>query len=135
MYMVGLSHTTRMLFSTLTVMISVPAATKLMHWCVTIVNSFFVLEVPLVFTLTFTLFFVYSIIKGMRLKTILEVGFGCGYSTTNFLKAVEEDGCVISIDIENFNKIQQNHICIIKDVDNVQKFQLFLSNCGGFQIC
>jgi hypothetical protein len=32
MYMVGLSHTTRMLFSTLTVMISVPAATKLMHW-------------------------------------------------------------------------------------------------------
>jgi hypothetical protein len=31
MYMVGLSHTTRMLFSTLTVMISVPAATKLMH--------------------------------------------------------------------------------------------------------
>ena len=65
--------------------------------------------------------FVYSIIKGMRLKTILEVGFGCGYSTTNFLKAVEEDGCVISIDIENFNKIQQNHICIIKDVDNVQK--------------
>lgn len=31
MYMVGLAHTTRMLFSTLTVMISVPAATKLMH--------------------------------------------------------------------------------------------------------
>jgi len=65
MYMVGLSHTTRMLFSTLTVMISVPAATKLMHWCVTIVNSFFVLEVPLVFTLTFTLFFVYGGVSGM----------------------------------------------------------------------
>lgn len=65
MYMVGLSHTTRMLFSTLTVMISVPAATKLMHWCVTIVNSFFVLEVPLIFTLTFTLFFVYGGVSGM----------------------------------------------------------------------
>jgi len=39
MYMVGLAHTTRMLFSTLTVMISVPAATKIMHWCVTTVNS------------------------------------------------------------------------------------------------
>ena len=65
MYMVGLSHTTRMLFSTLTVMISVPAATKLMHWCVTIVNSFFVMEVPLIFTLTFTLFFVYGGVSGM----------------------------------------------------------------------
>ena len=65
MYMVGLSHTTRMLFSTLTVMISVPAATKLMHWCVTIVNSFFVMEIPLIFTLTFTLFFVYGGVSGM----------------------------------------------------------------------
>ena len=46
-------------------MISVPAATKLMHWCVTIVNSFFVMEVPLIFTLTFTLFFVYGGVSGM----------------------------------------------------------------------
>jgi heme/copper-type cytochrome/quinol oxidase subunit 1 len=65
MYMVGLSHTTRMLFSTLTVMISVPAATKLMHWCVTIVNSVFVMEIPLIFTLTFTFFFVMGGISGM----------------------------------------------------------------------
>ena len=65
MYMVGLSHTTRMLFSTLTVMISVPAATKLMHWCVTIVNSFFVMEIPLIFTVTFAFFFVMGGISGM----------------------------------------------------------------------
>ena len=58
MYMVGLSHTTRMLFSTLTVMISVPAATKLMHWCVTIANSVFVMEIPLIFTFTFAFLFV-----------------------------------------------------------------------------
>jgi heme/copper-type cytochrome/quinol oxidase subunit 1 len=63
--MVGLSHTTRMLFSTLTVMISVPAATKLMHWSVTIVNSTFVMEIPLIFTLTFTFFFVSGGISGM----------------------------------------------------------------------
>ena len=56
MYIVGLSHTTRMLFSTLTVMISVPAATKLMHWSVTIVNSAFALEIPLLYALTFTFF-------------------------------------------------------------------------------
>lgn len=65
MYMVGLSHTTRMLFSTLTVMISVPAATKLMHWCVTLVNSAFVFELPLLFTLCFMFFFVSGGISGM----------------------------------------------------------------------
>jgi heme/copper-type cytochrome/quinol oxidase subunit 1 len=65
MYMVGLSHTTRMLFSTLTVMISVPAATKLMHWSVTMVNSFFTLEIPFLFTLTFVYFFVSGGVSGM----------------------------------------------------------------------
>ena len=65
MYMVGLSHTTRMLFSTLTVMISVPAATKLMHWCVTISNSAFMVELPLLFALTFTFFFVSGGVSGM----------------------------------------------------------------------
>ena len=65
MYMVGLSHTTRMLFSTLTVMISVPAATKLMHWCVTIVNSVFVMELPFLFTFTFVYFFVSGGVSGM----------------------------------------------------------------------
>lgn len=65
MYMVGLAHTTRMLFSTLTVMISVPAATKLMHWCVTIVNSSFTVELPLIFQLLFIFFFVSGGISGM----------------------------------------------------------------------
>lgn len=65
MYMVGLAHTTRMLFSTLTVMISVPAATKLMHWCVTIVNSSFAIELPLLCTITFVFLFVSGGISGM----------------------------------------------------------------------
>lgn len=65
MYMVGLAHTTRMLFSTLTVMISVPAATKLMHWCVTLVNSSFSVELPFLFTLLFIFFFVSGGISGM----------------------------------------------------------------------
>jgi len=65
MYMVGLAHTTRMLFSTLTVMISVPAATKLMHWCVTLVNSAFNVELPFVFSLLFIFFFVSGGISGM----------------------------------------------------------------------
>lgn len=46
-------------------MISVPAATKLMHWSVTVVNSFFTLELPLLFTLTFIFFFVSGGVSGM----------------------------------------------------------------------
>lgn len=65
MYMVGLAHTTRMLFSTLTVMISVPAATKLMHWSITLVNSSFHLEYPLVLILIFIFLFVSGGISGM----------------------------------------------------------------------
>jgi len=65
MYMVGLAHTTRMLFSTLTVMISVPAATKLMHWSVTLVNSYFTMEVPFLWTLTFIYFFISGGVSGM----------------------------------------------------------------------
>lgn len=65
MYMVGLAHTTRMLFSTLTVMISVPAATKLMHWCVTIVNSSMQFELPLIYVFLFVFFFVSGGVSGM----------------------------------------------------------------------
>lgn len=65
MYMVGLAHTTRMLFSTLTVMISVPAATKLMHWSVTLVNSFFTMEIPFLWALTFIYFFISGGVSGM----------------------------------------------------------------------
>ena len=65
MYMVGLAHTTRMLFSTLTVMISIPAATKLMHWCVTIANSSFIVELPFIFTLLFISMFISGGISGM----------------------------------------------------------------------
>ena len=67
MYMVGLAHTTRMLFSTLTVMISIPAATKLMHWSVTLVNSSFAVELPFVFQLFFVFSFVSGGISGMGL--------------------------------------------------------------------
>ena len=65
MYMVGLAHTTRMLFSTLTVMISVPAATKIMHWCVTLVNSTIQFELPFLFVLMFIFSFTSGGISGM----------------------------------------------------------------------
>ena len=65
MYMVGLAHTTRMLYSTLTVMISVPAATKIMHWLVTFVNSSIHFELPFILTLFFIFYFLSGGISGM----------------------------------------------------------------------
>ena len=65
MYMVGLAHTTRMLYSTLTVMISVPAATKIMHWLVTFINSSIHFELPLLFVVAFIFFFLSGGISGM----------------------------------------------------------------------
>ena len=65
MYMVGLAHTTRMLYSTLTVMISVPAATKIMHWLVTFINSSIHFELPLLFVISFIFFFLSGGISGM----------------------------------------------------------------------
>lgn len=65
MYMVGLAHTTRMLYSTLTVMISVPAATKIMHWLVTFINSSIHFELPFILVLFFIFYFVSGGISGM----------------------------------------------------------------------
>lgn len=65
MYMVGLANTTRTLYSTMTVMISVPASTKVLHWCVTMVNSAPKPDTPLLFLLAFTYFFVLGGLSGM----------------------------------------------------------------------
>jgi len=65
MYMVGLANTTRTLYSTMTVMISVPASTKVLHWCVTMVNSAPKFDVSLMFLLSFTYFFTLGGLSGM----------------------------------------------------------------------
>jgi protein-L-isoaspartate O-methyltransferase len=41
----------------------------------------------------------YSIVRGMRLKRILEIGGLSGYSATNFLAALPADGVVYTVDI------------------------------------
>ena len=59
--------------------------------------------------------FLYSIIRGMRLKTIFEIGGLDGYSATNFLRAVGPDGTVFTCDVNPVNKISPNHIVIHKN--------------------
>lgn len=65
MYMVGLANSVRTLYSTMTVMISVPASTKVLHWCVTIIQSSPSLDVGFCFLLSFMYFFVLGGLSGM----------------------------------------------------------------------
>jgi heme/copper-type cytochrome/quinol oxidase subunit 1 len=65
MYMVGLANSVRTLYSTATVMISVPASTKILHWCVTLIQSSLSCDVGFLFLLAFMYFFVLGGLSGM----------------------------------------------------------------------
>lgn len=58
--------------------------------------------------------FLYSIVLGMRLKRILEIGGLDGYSATNFLVASKPNGIVYTCDVNDVRKINANHITIKK---------------------
>jgi predicted O-methyltransferase YrrM len=64
--------------------------------------------------------FLYSIIKGMRLNRILEIGGLSGYSAKNFLAAMDKvDGVLYTVDINPVPKLQNNHIVITKNAFNL----------------
>jgi hypothetical protein len=82
--------------------------------------------------------FLYSVIRTMRLKTVVEVGVSTGYSATNFLAAVGEGGHVIGIDVNPTPKLSENHTIIIKDVGLVDpeeipwEIDLVFYDCHNF---
>jgi len=82
MYMVGLANSVRTLYSTMTVMISVPASTKVLHWCVTVMNSAPIMDVGFLFLLAFMYFFVLGGLSGMFLA---HVGFDVIFHDTFFV--------------------------------------------------
>jgi predicted O-methyltransferase YrrM len=59
--------------------------------------------------------FLYATIRGIRIKTVLELGGLDGYSARNFLKAVGSDGRVFTCDIHPVAQQAPNHHVIIKD--------------------
>jgi len=59
--------------------------------------------------------FLYSIIRGMRLKRILEVGGLSGYSAANFLKALQGEGRVYTVDIHELSPLADNHKVVVKN--------------------
>jgi predicted O-methyltransferase YrrM len=61
--------------------------------------------------------FLYSVVRGMRLRTILEIGGQTGYSARNFLTAFAEPekSTMFTVDIEHVPQLAENHKVIIKD--------------------
>lgn len=82
MYMVGLANTVRTLYSTMTVMISVPASTKVLHWCVTLMNSTPVADVGFLFLISFMYFFVLGGLSGMF---VAHIGFDVLFHDTFYV--------------------------------------------------
>lgn len=70
MYLVGLDHRSRALFSTITVMISLPATVKIVNWTLTFINGAFKWEVPIMGILFFFLFFIAGGLTGMWLSHV-----------------------------------------------------------------
>lgn len=68
--------------------------------------------------------FLFSIIRGMRIKTVFEIGGLNGYSATNFLQAVGADGVVFTCDINPVRKLAENHFFIHKNALDVQRSDL-----------
>jgi heme/copper-type cytochrome/quinol oxidase subunit 1 len=65
MYLVGLDHRARSLFSTVTIMISLPAVIKTVNWLLTFVNGYLVIGVPTLFMFSFMLFFLSGGLTGL----------------------------------------------------------------------
>ena len=68
--------------------------------------------------------FLYSVIRGMRLKTVFEIGGLSGYSAINFLRAVGDDGTVYTCDINPVPIMGPNHRFIHKSAVEVEPADL-----------
>jgi len=65
MYLVGLDHKTRAMYSTLTITISLPATIKVVNWTFTLVNGALKVDAALLFIVSYILFFLVAGFTGM----------------------------------------------------------------------
>jgi len=70
MYLVGLDHRSRALYSTITVMISLPATIKIVNWTMTLLNGAMKWDLALLFAFAFCLFFLSGGLTGMWLSHV-----------------------------------------------------------------
>jgi heme/copper-type cytochrome/quinol oxidase subunit 1 len=65
MYLVGLDHRSRSLYSTITIMISLPATIKVVNWTLTLVNGALKVDVVLAWSIAYILVFLVGGFTGM----------------------------------------------------------------------
>jgi heme/copper-type cytochrome/quinol oxidase subunit 1 len=70
MYLVGLDHRSRSLYSTITIMISLPATVKLVNWTLSLLNGGLYLTIPILFSIAYILVFVVGGFTGMWLSHV-----------------------------------------------------------------
>lgn len=70
MYLVGLDHRSRNLYSTITIMISLPATIKVVNWTLTFSNSAVRIDTPFIFTIAYIFFFLVGGFTGMWLSHV-----------------------------------------------------------------
>lgn len=70
MYLVGLDHRSRALYSTLTIMISLPATIKLVNWTLTMVNNALKVDLLLLGSVSFIFLFLVAGFTGMWLSHV-----------------------------------------------------------------
>lgn len=70
MYLVGLDHRSRSLYSTVTVMISLPAIVKLVNWTLSILNGALKIDTAILFVNSFFFFFLCGGLTGMWLSHV-----------------------------------------------------------------
>jgi len=70
MYLVGLDHRSRAIYSTVTIMISLPATVKVVNWTLSLINGAMKWDLALFFSFSFILFFLAGGITGMWLSHV-----------------------------------------------------------------
>lgn len=70
MYLVGLDHRSRNMYSTITIMISLPATIKVVNWTLTFSNSAIKIDTAFLFTIAYILFFLVGGFTGMWLSHV-----------------------------------------------------------------
>lgn len=70
MYLVGLDHRSRTMYSTLTIAISLPATIKVVNWTLTLVNGALKIDVTLLWVISYILFFLVAGCTGMWLSHV-----------------------------------------------------------------
>lgn len=70
MYLIGLDNRSRSFFSTITLMIALPAVVKIVNWTLTLLNGAFRWDVSILFVFTFFTFFLCGGLTGMWLSHV-----------------------------------------------------------------